>query len=475
MKKELTKMPPQAIDFEIAVLGALLIEKEAHLKINCKLQPEHFYNEKHKIIYQAIREMIDNDEPVDLLTVPQYLRKKKLLEKAGGVAYITSLTNRVASAANIDSHSRVINEKYMGREGINISDETKSRIHNGEDIFEVLDYGKIALANLSECGILKHPDSFSLILFDIAKETIKNSIINADKLAKGEEIYSGIPSGIKPFDRATGGLFRGELMIVAARPGMGKSVFASQIALEVSKLGYSVYLANLEMSKKQIVKRIVSYESGVDMWIIQQDRLNQNQSNLIAGKLDDIKDIDLLIDDDAGMTIEDLKTKVKSQHARKGVDLVVVDYLQLMTSRESKQNRNGNREQEISNISRQLKVLAKELDIPVIALSQLSRECEKRSDKRPKLSDLRESGSIEQDADTVCFIHRPEYYKIIQDEEGNNTQGLAEIIISKFRQGEPKTVRTKFVGANMRFESWDELKPLKRYVPKQEEENYMPF
>jgi len=442
------KLPPQAVDLEEAVLGALMLEKDAVNAAIDILQPKSFYKETHQKIYSAIQHLFGKSEPVDILTVTHELKKRGELDLVGGPYYITQLTNRIASAANIEYHARIISEKYIQRELIRISTEI---IHDAydetTDVFSLLDKAEAELFKVAEGNINKSYESMS----DLIRESIKQ-IEDAKNQESG---VIGVASGFTALDRITSGWQPSDLVIIAARPAMGKTSYVLSLARNAAvDFNMPVAFFSLEMSAVQLVTRLVSSESEISSEKLRSGDLRSDEIQQIQTKIGRLSEAPIFIDDSAGLSVFELRAKARRLKAQHGIQLLIIDYLQLMSGNG---DNGGNREQEISMISRSLKSIAKELNIPVLALSQLSRAVETRGgDKRPQLSDLRESGSIEQDADMVQFITRPEYYGITEDEDGNSTQGMATIIIAKHRNGSVGDVNLKFVGHLAKFEDFEQ-------------------
>ncbi|MCP4552887.1 MAG: replicative DNA helicase, partial [Bacteroidetes bacterium] len=426
------KVPPQAVDLEEAVLGAIMLEKDALTQVIDILKPNLFYKEAHQIIFSSIVRLFGKSEPVDILTVTNELKNSGELEIIGGPFYITQLTNRIASAANVEFHSRIISQKFIQRELIRISSEIiKDAFEDTTDVFDLLNRAEQNLFAVSEGNLRRNYDDMQSLLTDAIKE------IEAAKDQEGH--LRGIPSGFTELDRVTNGWQQSDLVILASRPGMGKTAFvlsmARNAAIEFNK---SIAFFSLEMSSIQLVTRLISSETQLSADKLKKGDLAGHEWEQLHTKINSLTDAKLLIDDTPALTVFELRAKCRRLKAQHNIDMVIIDYLQLMSgSGDAK----GNREQEISTISRSLKAMAKELDMPIIALSQLSRAVETRGgSKKPILSDLRESGAIEQDADMVLFIYRPEYYKIDVDEDGNSTAGIAEIIIAKHRNGALKDI-----------------------------------
>jgi replicative DNA helicase len=444
---DMSKLQPQARDLEEAVLGALMLEKHAPEKVASYLKAEAFYVDAHQLIYGAIISLFTLGHPVDILTVTEQLRKDGTLESAGGAYYITSLTNKISSAANIEYHAHIVIQKSIQRQLITVAGEIGEKaFEETSDAFELLDQSEKQLFEIKNSTMTKNYDEVS----DLIAKAIKDI---EESTADGEGL-TGIPTGFTELDRMTSGWQKSDLIILAARPGMGKTAFVLSMARNAAVLANkSVAIFSLEMSSMQLVKRLIASEAELSSEKIRSGKLEEHEWQQLHTKISTIEDAKLFIDDTPALSVLELKAKARRLKSNRQLDMIIIDYLQLMRAEEGNKNA-GNREQEISYISRSLKGLAKELDIPIIALAQLSRAVEQRQDKRPVLSDLRESGSIEQDADLVTFIFRPEYYGITQDEEGNDNTGLTEIIIRKHRNGSPGTVNLKFVKHFGKFTDW---------------------
>ncbi|MDB4107324.1 replicative DNA helicase [Bacteroidia bacterium] len=444
---DMSKLQPQARDLEEAVLGALMLEKYAPEKVVNFMRPEAFYVEAHQLIYEAIVHLFAEGHPVDILTVTEQLRKNGTLEAVGGAFYVTTLTNKVSSAANIEYHAHIVIQKSIQRQLISVAGEIGEKaFEETSDAFQLLDQSEKQLFEIKNSSMTKSYDDVS--------DLIAKAIKDIEESKGDEEGLTGIPTGFTELDRMTSGWQKSDLIILAARPGMGKTAFVLSMARNAAVIANkSVAIFSLEMSSMQLVKRLIASEAELSSEKIRSGKLEEHEWQQLHTKISTIEDAKLVIDDTPALTVLDLKAKARRIHRKRGLDMIIIDYLQLMRSEEGNKSA-GNREQEISYISRSLKGLAKELNIPVIALAQLSRAVEQRQDKRPMLSDLRESGSIEQDADLVTFIYRPEYYGVTQDEEGNDNTGLTEIIIRKHRNGSPGTVNLKFVKHFGKFADW---------------------
>lgn len=448
MGESLGKMPPQAVELEEAVLGALMLEKDAINHVVDILNSESFYKESHKEIYKAIVDLFSKQEPIDILTVTDQLRKNATLELAGGSYYITELTSKVSSAAHVEFHSRIITEKAIKRELIRIAtDVHREAYEDTTDVFDLLDKTEQSLFNVSEINIKKDYADMKSIMAEAILE-LEAKKLHSDGL-------TGIPTGFTSLDRITSGWQRSDLVIIAARPAMGKTSFVVS-AMRNAAVDFKkpVAIFSLEMASIQLVNRLISAEAELDSDKIKKGKLEEYEWEQLNHKTRALSEAPIFIDDTPALSILELRAKARKLVSQHKVELIIIDYLQLMTGDSSKSG--GNREQEIASISRSLKNIAKELNVPIIALSQLSRAVEVRGGtKRPQLSDLRESGSIEQDADIVIFLYRPEAYGITQDEEGNNVKGMAEVIIAKHRNGSQGTARLRFIGQFTKFVDGD--------------------
>ncbi len=445
---EMGKVPPQAIDLEEAVLGAIMLEKEAFIAVSEFLKPESFYLDIHQKIYQAITNLSSLEKPIDILTVTEELRKNEELNEVGGPLYISKLTNRVASAAHVAFHARIVAQKYIQRELIRISSEIQNRAFDESiDVNDLLDFSEQELFKIAEGNIKKETSKINVI--------IQAAIEQIQEASKKEGHLLGVPSGFTKLDRITSGWQNSDLIIVAARPSMGKTAFALSMAKNMAvDHGRPIGIFSLEMSSMQLVTRLIVSETELPSSKIRNGKLDDHEWKQLESKIKKLVDAPIFIDDTAAISIFEFRAKARRLKLQYNIELLMVDYLQLMTSSDSK----GSREQEVSTISRSLKAVAKELNIPIIALSQLNRSVEMRSgNKRPQLSDLRESGAIEQDADLVLFIHRPEKFGIMEDEEGNSLKGVAEIIIAKHRNGPIGDVSLLFREHLAKFVEPDEI------------------
>ena len=439
------RIPPHAMDIEEQIIGAMLLEKEAISKAIEVLDEDAFYAERNRKIFQAVVALFERGEPADSITVAEELRRRSQLESAGGESYLVELTMKVTSAANVEYHARIVLEKAILRKLIYEGSKIASRgFSPTEDAFDLLDDAEQSIFKISEWRLKK-----SFVSMDRA---LHSTLEMLESIHGKHEGVTGVPTGFRDLDTLTGGWQNSDLIIVAGRPSSGKTAFAlslaSNAALHKNK-PTTVGIFSLEMSTQQLIMRLLCAEARVDAHAVRTGRLPDEEwtrLSLAAGRL---AKASLFIDDSASLGILELRAKARRLRAEHNVGLIIVDYLQLMQGPKGSENR----EKEISAISRSLKALAKELNVPVIALSQLSRAVEGRTDKRPILSDLRESGAIEQDADVVAFVHRPEMYTDPKSEKGQDVQGRAEIIVGKQRNGPIDDVNLAFVHRYARFEN----------------------
>ena len=431
-----SKTQPSAQDLEQAVLGAILLDSAAIGLVADILRPQSFYNDKNGKIYEAAIELFADSKPVDLLTITEQLRKKSALDFIGGALYLIELTNRVASAANVEYHARIVAQKYIQRELIRVSTGTiNEAFEDTTDVFDLLDKAEHGLFSITNGTVNRAALSMATLIHQAVTQISKNT---------SNDGLTGIPSGFMALDQLTSGWQQSDLIIMAARPGMGKTSFVLAMACNAAiQFGKGVAVFSLEMSSLQITNRLLSLLSNVSGERLRTGNLTEWEAQQIHTAAAKLQSSPIFVDDTPAISVFELRAKCRRLKMQHDIQLIVIDYLQLMTGTEAKSG--GNREQEIASISRALKQIAKELNVPVITLSQLSRAVEVRGgSKRPQLSDLRESGSLEQDADIVGFIYRPEYYGILEDEDGNTLQGIAEIIVAKHRNGALDTVKLQW-------------------------------
>lgn len=442
------RIPPQNIEAEQSVLCAMLISKEAIAKVTEILNGDDFYREAHRVIFNAMLELESKNEPVDLVTLTNILRRDNKLDDVGGIAYITSLSTLLPTAAGVKFHAEIVAEKSVLRKLINVSTEIAAMGYEEED-------DVTALIDKAESRILEISNRKKRSDFAPISDVLMSSVQEIEKLINNKGGLTGIPTGFVDLDKLTSGLHPSDFIILAARPSMGKTAFALNVVQNVAlrahkKIGgnpCSVAFFSLEMSKEQLVNRMLCAEAGIDSQRLRIGEMADKDWDSLWSACDSMSKAKIFIDDTPGITAMEMRSRARRLKAEHGLDLVVVDYLQLMQG-SGKRNVSGDRQQEVSEISRSLKALARELDVPVIALSQLSRGVEARQVKRPMLSDLRESGSLEQDADIVAFLYREDYYN--PETENKN---ITELIIAKHRNGPVDTVNlffhkqfTKFVG-----------------------------
>ena len=442
------KLQPQALELEEAVLGALMIDNESLSDTIDSLQPEYFYKPDNQKIFEAIINLFNNSKPVDILTVSEELKRMDALDSIGGMIYISQLTNNISSSSNTEFHARIIAEKFIKRSLISISNNIIGDAFNDTiDIFDLLNTAEEKLFNVTEGTLRKSYDKMSVL--------IKGALENIEVLRQKEDGLSGVPSGFTKLDRVTSGWQNSDLVIVAARPGMGKTAFALSMARNIAiNHEKAIGFFSLEMSSEQLVSRLIASEAELSASKLRRGDLKDYEMVQLHEKIKQLSDAQIYIDDTPALTVFELRAKARRLVKNHNVEIILIDYLQLMSAGGNA----GNREQEISTISRSLKGIAKELKIPVIALSQVNRGVESRTgtgSKRPMLSDLRESGAIEQDADIVTFIYRPEYYKIYEWDNGDDSRSQAEIIIAKHRNGALDNIRLKFTAEFAKFSDID--------------------
>ncbi len=442
---DMGRLQPQARELEEAVLGALLLEKDAYSIVSDILKPECFYEKSHELIYTAVRDLAMRQEPVDMMTVVEQLKRMESLDLVGGPVYISELTNKVASTAHLEFHARIIAQKYLARELIRFSATVQDKAFDETvDVDDLMQEAEGSLFEISQRNVKKDVMQINPV--------IKDALKMLERAANQEGGMSGLRSGFDGLDKITSGWQNSDLVIIAARPAMGKTAFVLSMAKNMA-VNYNIPVAlfSLEMSNVQLVNRLIVNVCEIPGEKIKSGRLENYEWEQLDFKIKELYDAPIYVDDTPSLSVFELRTKARRLVREHNIQCIIIDYLQLMNA--SGMNF-GSREQEVSTISRSLKGLAKELNIPIIALSQLNRGVEARQGiegKRPQLADLRESGAIEQDADMVCFIHRPEYYKIYEDEKGNSLVGLAEIIIAKHRNGAVGDVRLRFKSEFAKF------------------------
>ena len=452
-------MPPQALDVEKAVLGALMIDADAFSVVSEILIPETFYDPRHQKIYRAIQTLNMKELPVDMVTVCDELKHEGTFEEVGAPTYIIDLTQIVASSANIAYHSHILHQKYVARQLISYASNVETKaLDEAQDIDELMQEAEGDLFGISQRNMRQDYTQIDPVVVQ-ARELILKAASNTGGV-------TGVPTGYAEFDKVTSGWQPSDLIIIAGRPAMGKTSFALSLAKNIAIDNHDpVAFFSLEMNNVQLVNRLISNVCSIPGNKILNGQLSQDEWSRFDNHIGKLMGAPLYVDDTPGLSVFELRTKARRLVREKGVKLIMIDYLQLMNANGMKFN---SRQEEVSTISRSLKGLAKELDIPIIALSQLSRAVEQRpgeDGKRPQLSDLRESGAIEQDADMVLFVHRPEYYHIYEDPNGNSLRGMALICIAKHRKGATKDITLSFKGEYTRFANPDELDPYDTTAP----------
>ena len=448
---DMGKLPPQAQELEDSVLGALMIEKEAYGMVADLLRPEVFYKDQNRVIYEAIRELASKDQPIDVMTGGEKLRSLGTLEKAGGAVYLAELSRRVASAAHLRYHAEIIAKKATARDLIAMAAQIEEKgFDETQDIDELMQEAEAGIFEISQRSQKRDVTQIDPV--------IEEAFARMEKASKNTGSISGIPSGFTALDKITSGWQTPDLIIIAARPAMGKTAFVLSMAKNIAvDRNIPVAIFSLEMSNVQLVNRLIMNVCELEGDRIKTGKMSQEETRRLNTKINVMKGKPLYLDDTPSLSIFELRSKARKLVREHNVRMIIIDYLQLMNAQGSSF---GSREQEVSIISRSLKALAKELDIPIIALSQLNRGVENRpgvEGKTPQLSDLRESGAIEQDADMVCFIHRPEYYHLYNDDKtGKDLRGLAQIIVAKHRNGATDSIWLRFRGKYAKFQNEDE-------------------
>ncbi len=432
------KIPPQARELEEAVLGAILIEKDAISYVSDILKPESFYVDAHATIFRCIQSLFGKSQPIDLLTVTEELRKNAKLEEVGGAYYLSELTNKIASSANVEYHARIIIQKFIQRELIRISNDIiRDSYEDTTDVFDLLDTAEKRIYEITDKNLRNSVQGIG--------QLVSKSILQIDGLINRDDglLEDSVPSGYLELDKMTSGWKATDLVIIAARPSMGKTAFVLNLARNAAvDFNMPVAIFSLEMGAVQLAKRLISLECEIDAQKVSNGKMTDNEYSILRDKVEKLSSAPIFINDQPAINVYELRAQCRRLQNAHGIKMVIIDYLQLMSGGGDK---GMNREQEISNISRSLKGLAKELNIPVIALSQLNRSVETRGgEKKPQLSDLRESGSIEQDADMVMFLYRPEYYNLNEGADGASLKGVSEIIIAKHRNGPTGSVELRF-------------------------------
>ena len=438
-------VPPQAVELEEAVLGALMRERDSIIAVQEYITSDTFYTEEHRLIYKAIESLSAELKPIDLYTVTERLKVRKELKKVGGAAYLAQLTQKVGSAANVEFHAKIIAQKYVQRELIRSATEIQRRSYDeDQDVTDLIGFAEGEIFKVAEGHVKRSVQN--------AKDILAKALAQIEEASKNSSAFNGVQSGFMALDRVTMGWQPSDLIIIAARPSMGKTAFVLSMARNMAvEYQQPVAFFSLEMSAVQLMMRLIVAETGLYSNDIKSGKLTPEQWRHLESATKPLGTAPLFIDDTPALSVFEFRSKARRLKIHNDIKIIVIDYLQLMTGSQDTKG-NGNREQEVAFISRTLKAIAKELNVPMIALSQLSRATEQRGgSKRPQLSDLRESGAIEQDADIVAFIHRPEYYGMNTDENGMPTAGLAEIILAKHRNGAVCDVKLRFLKDQARF------------------------
>ncbi len=448
---DLGKLPPQAPELESAVLGALMIEKDAYATIADLLRPESFYKDQNRLVFEAIRALAAKDQPIDVMTVAEKLKSQGTLAEAGGALYISELSRQVASTAHLRYHAQIVAQKATERELISMAAKIEEQAYDEtQDVDELMQMAEAGIFEISQRAQKRDVTQIDPV--------IEEAFARIRKASKNEGNISGVPSGFHDLDKITSGWQNSDLIIIAARPAMGKTAFVLSMAKNIAvNYGKPVAMFSLEMSNVQLVNRLIMNVCEIEGDKIKNGKMTQAEWSQLEHKINELRGAQIYVDDTPSLSVFELRSKARKLVREHKVELIIIDYLQLMNA--SGMNF-GSREQEISIISRNLKALAKELDIPIIALSQLNRNVESRTGvegKTPQLSDLRESGAIEQDADMVCFIHRPEYYHLYNDEKtGKDLRGLGQIIVAKHRNGATDSIWLRFRSKFAKFQNEDE-------------------
>jgi len=447
IEDNLRKVPPQNLEAEASVLGGILLENDAIDRVLEIVTPDLFYRESHRKVFRAMTELADRSEPVDLITLSEFLKAKGELDAVGGTAHLASLANLVPTSANIAHYARIVREKGILRRLITVATEIATRgLEDQGNVEEFLDEAEKSIFDIAE----KRIKSSFVFLGDMMNDSIKM----VEKLYERKEMITGVPTGFNDLDKLTAGLQPSDLIVVAGRPSMGKTAFSLNVAVHAAlHAGIGVAIFSLEMAKEQLGLRMLCSEARVDHSKVRSGHLAEREFPALVSAAGRLAEAPIYIDDTPAISILELRAKSRRlvRDKNKKMGLIVVDYLQLMRGMSTVQNR----EQEISEISRSLKALAKELHVPIIAISQLNRRVEDRGDKRPMMADLRESGAIEQDADVIAFIYRDEVYN-----KDSTDPGTAEIIVAKQRNGPIDTIRLTFIGKITRFENYSQVEEI---------------
>ncbi|HBJ76537.1 MAG TPA: replicative DNA helicase [Porphyromonadaceae bacterium] len=447
------RVQPQDTEIEAAVLGALMMEKDAYMQVSDTLKAEMFYNETNRMVFEAIQHLATNQLPIDLLTVTNQLKKDGNLEKVGGAYGVSKYTSGVYSASNVEYHSLIIAQKYMARELIRFGAEVQTKAFDETiDVEVLMQEAEAEMFKITQQNVKKEVVQINPVIDELVRK-----VSSKENFTDG---YSGLPSGFTELDKITSGWQPSDLIIIAARPAMGKTAFVLSMAKNIAlNYGKGIGIFSLEMPNIQLVSRLAINVTELPAEKLKNSKLEPYELEMLCELIKPLYDAPIYVDDTPALSIFELRSKARRLVREHDVKLICIDYLQLMTGGGGNY---GSREQEVSLISRSLKGLAKELNIPIIALSQMNRGVETREGKRPQLSDLRESGAIEQDADIVCFLHRPEYYKIMEDEDHRSTEGIAEVIVAKHRNGSTGEIRLRFKKDAAKFMNENDYVPIQQ-------------
>ena len=453
--------PPATPEIEASVLGAMMIEKEAVPKALELLKPESFYLTSHRLIYEAMQSLFESSEPIDTVTLYEELKKREQIDEVGGAVYLSQLSQNISSAANIEYHAKIILEKQILRGLITSSHEIAKAAYEGtNDAFDILDQAERKIFEITESHLTQSYQGMD--------RAVRDALEYIEAIHSQSQQKFSVPTGFYELDEILGGFQKSDLAIVAARPSMGKTAFALTIARNTAvDHEIPVGIFSLEMSTMQLIIRLLCAEGKLNAHLVRTGKLPHAEGVKLSKNAHKLIEAPIYVDDSPAQTVLEIRAKARRLKVEKNVGMIIIDYLQLMQGHAKAESR----EREISHISRSLKSLAKELNIPVIALSQLNRAVEARTDKRPQLSDLRESGSIEQDADVVIFLNRPEYYGIEKDANGESLEGVAEIIVGKQRNGPTGSVKLAFIKEYARFENLAHARQIEEYASLPEDED----
>ena len=457
-----TEMKPPAVpEIEASVLGAMMIEKEAVPKALELLKPESFYLTSHRLIFEAMLSLFESSEPIDTVTLYEELKKREQIDEVGGAVYLSQLSQNISSAANIEYHAKIILEKQILRGLITSSHEIAKAAYDGtKDAFDILDQAERKIFEITESHLTQSYQGMD--------RAVRDALEYIEAIHSQTQQKFSVPTGFYELDEILGGFQKSDLVIVAARPSMGKTAFALTIARNAAvDHNIPVGIFSLEMSTMQLIIRLLCAEGRLNAHLVRTGKLPHSEGVKLSKNAHKLIEAPIYVDDSPAQTVLEIRAKARRLKVEKNVGMIIIDYLQLMQGHTKAESR----EREISHISRSLKSLAKELNIPVIALSQLNRAVETRTDKRPQLSDLRESGSIEQDADVVIFLNRPEYYGIEKDTNGESLEGVAEVIVGKQRNGPTGAIKLAFIKEYARFENLAKARQIEEYAAMPEDED----